>query len=141
MSDHAYGLVSVWVRCVRCVHGEGVGLVPVVDLACTPRGPVIRSSRAKSPSLLGWLERCEKASEDRSCMLESGDRAEACSACCMVVAGRSLVSAKIVVGMRFDFEDFESLAIAQDMAGEACMVMQGRTELDRHSWMDSCSWY
>jgi hypothetical protein len=59
----------------------------------------------------------------------------------MVVAGRSLVSAKIVVGMRVDFEDFESLAIAQDMAGEACMVMQGRTELDRHSWMDSCSWY
>jgi hypothetical protein len=59
----------------------------------------------------------------------------------MVVAGRVLVSAEIGMGMLVDFEDFESLAIAQDMAGEACMVMQGRTELDRHSWMNSCSRY
>src|SRR3954454_14660759 len=124
MSDHAYGLVSVWVRCVRCVHGEGVDLVPVVDLVYIPRGLVIRGSRAKIPSLLGWPERCEKAPEDRSYMLESGDRAEVCSACCMLVAGRLLVSAEIAMGMLVDFEDFESLAIAQDMAGEACMVMQ-----------------
>jgi hypothetical protein len=59
----------------------------------------------------------------------------------MVVAGRFLVSAEIGMGMLVDFEDFGSLAIAQDMAGEACMVMQGQTELDRHSWMNSCSRY
>ena len=115
--------------------------MPVVDLAYIPRGLVSRDSRAKIPSLLGWPERCEKAPKDRSYMLESGDRAEVCSACCMVVAGRFLVSAETAVGMWVDFEDFENLAIAQDMAGETYMVTQGRTELDRHSWMNSCSRY
>lgn len=74
-------------------------------------------------------------------MEEPGDRAEACSACCKVVAGRTPVSAEIVEGTWVGFEEFDSLALARHMAGEACMVMQERMELDRHSWADSCSRY